>query len=193
MTWRITCSAGIVLAACATGAAREPQSPAATTERVPMGHTGSTEMTDTRTFGRVLGETARAAQRLHLQVLTKEGTDFESWVAFTLLADNEAIPKETLIAELARRLDIERSASETVLARLASAGHVQARVDGTTELLELTEAGKTYLLRVRGAVSQVTRRLIGHLDQKDVDTTMKVLRAVGKAASDVTETAASSP
>ena len=126
-------------------------------------------------------------------MLTREGTDFESWVAFTLLADNEAMPKDALIAELARRLYIERSASSDVLDRLASAGHVRARMHGTTELVELTKAGQTYLFRVRGAVSKVTQRLIGHLDQKDVDTTMKVLRAVGKAASGVTATAASSP
>jgi len=151
-------------------------------------------MNDTRTFGRILGETARAAQRVHLQVLTREGTDFESWVAFTLLAENEpALPKATLIADLARRLDIERAASESVVYRLESAGHVRARVDGATELRELTPTGKTYLLRVRAAVNQVTQRLTGHLDREDVDTAMNVLRAVEKAASDITAATPSSP
>jgi DNA-binding MarR family transcriptional regulator len=151
-------------------------------------------MTDTRTFGRILGETARAAQQVHLQVLTTAGTDFESWVAFTLLAENDAgVPKAALTADLARRLDIERSTSSKVLDRLAEAGHVGARLDGGTELVELTPAGKTYLRRVREAVNQASHRLIGHLDKSDLETTMNVLRAVGTAASDLTATTPSSP
>lgn len=142
-------------------------------------------MIDTRTFGRILGETARAAQRVHLHLLTQAGTDFESWVAFTLLAENGlTMSKEALLADLARRLDIERSVSSRVLERLVEAGHAGTRVDGSTELIEVTAAGKAYLRRVRESVNQGTHRLIGHLDKRDVDTTMKVLRAVGEAASD---------
>lgn len=144
-------------------------------------------MTDTRTFGRILGETARAVQKVHRQVLTRAGTDFPSWVAFTLLAENErGMPKEALLADLTRRLDVERSTSSQVLERLTEAGHVTARGDGDKELIELTPAGKTYLSRVRDDVSQITLSLTGHLDERDVETTMNVLRAVGKAASAMT-------
>lgn len=143
-------------------------------------------MTDTRTFGRILGETARAAQKAHLHVLAQAGTDFESWVAFTLLAENPAVPKEALAFDLAHRLEIEQSTSTQVLDRLAEAGYVGTHTRDGMELIELTPAGKAYLGRVREAVSQATHRLIGHLAQHDVETTMNVLRAVGEAASDMT-------
>ena len=146
-------------------------------------------MTDTRTFGRILGETARAVQKVHLQVLAQEGTDFESWVAYTLLAENDpAMPKEALTADLARRLDIEQSTTGLVLDRLASAGHVGTRVDDGTEVIQLTPAGTTYLRRVREAVNQASHRLVGHLDTHDLDTAADVLRAVGEAASALTTT-----
>jgi len=196
MTWRHTGSGilAALLAACATGASSEPRSPATTSGRTHSEDKGSVTMTDTRTFGRILGETARAARQVHSQVLTRAGTDFERWVAFTLLAENErAVPKEALIVDLTHRLDIERSTSSEVLDRLAEAGHIGARVEGGTELIELTPAGKAYLQRVREAVNQVTHRLIAHLDKNDVDTAMNVLRAVGEAASNITATTPSSP
>lgn len=177
------CSAA-ALAACATEAPRDAAagSPGTKSPDTQIADARSVTMTDTRTFGRILGETARAAQKVHLQVLTQEGTDFESWVAYTLLAENlPAMPTAALAADLARRLDIEPSAASRVLDRLASAGH--ARADGATGLIELTPAGTAFLARLRGTVNQVTHRLVGSVDKHDLDTTMNVLRAVGEAAS----------
>ena len=184
----------IVAAALAACAAQAPadagsRTPATTTEETQAPEEDSVTMTDTRAFGRILGETARAVQKVHLQVLAREGTDFDSWVAYTLLAENDpAMPKEALRADLARRLDIEPSTTDRVLDRLVSAGHVGTRVDGGTELMQLTPAGTAYLRRVREAVNQASHRLVGHLDTHDLDTTADVLRAVGEAASALTTT-----
>lgn len=173
------------LAACA---------PAPPRDNPPGADTGSVTVTDTRTFGRILGETAQAARKVHLQVLTQAGTDFESWVAYTLLTENEpAMPKEALIADLARRLELEQATTTQLLDRLASAGHVRTRVDGATERIELTPDGTVYLRRVREAVSEASHRLVGHVEKHDLDTTVSVLRAVGEAASDLMATIPRSP
>src|SRR5688500_11221714 len=64
--------------------------------------------TDIRSFGRVLGETARAVQKTHVQLLRREGSDFESWVVYLLLAEQgAAVPRDALANDLAQRLEIE--------------------------------------------------------------------------------------
>lgn len=144
-------------------------------------------MTDTQTppigFGRALGETARAARTLHLKVLAEAGTDFESWVVFTLLTENApAMPKEALVVDLTRRLETDRSAVGGVLDRMAAAGHVATSTEDGAELIALTEAGAIYLAGVRDAVDQVTEKLTGDINPKDMATTIRVLRAVGAKA-----------
>lgn len=144
-------------------------------------------MTDTQTppvgFGRALGETARSAQVLHHKVLAGAGTDFESWVVFTLLTENApAMPKEALVVDLTRRLGTDRSAIGAVLDRMAAAGHVATRTEDGAELIALTEAGATFLAGVRQAVDQLTEKLTGDIDPQDMATTIRVLRAVGGRA-----------
>lgn len=149
----------------------------------PSTKASTTAMTDTRTFGRILGETARAARELHLHVLAEQGTNFESWVAFTLLGENAPeMPLQELVPDLARRLEIDPSAGRQLLDRMASAGHVRTRVDGDTELIAMTDAGVAYFGRVRAAVGRATEQLLGDLDPGEVATAAEVLRAVGDTA-----------
>lgn len=135
--------------------------------------------TDTRSFGRVLGETARAVQKTHVQLLVREGSDFESWVVYLLLTEHgAAVPRDAFASDLAKRLDIEPTKSRRVLDRLLSTGNIRTLVKDGAELIELTPAGQSYFAHLRAAVGQVTHRLIGHLDPQDVATTLKVLDAV---------------
>lgn len=139
--------------------------------------------TDIRTFGRVLGETARAVQKSHLQLLAREGSDFESWVVYLLLAEQgAAVPGEGLVNDLAKRLELEPARSRQVLDRLVLTGNIRTFVDNGAELVELTPTGQKYFAQVRESVGQLTQRLIGHLDPEDVATTIEVLSAVRAGA-----------
>lgn len=143
-------------------------------------------MTETRIpqagFGRVLGETERAAAKLHLRLLAEAGTDFESWAAFNLLTDSSgAVPKASLVADLAGRLDVDPSVIEGLLGRLASRGYIAVR-DGGTATIELTEPGETYFRGVRQKVDGVLVELLDPIDPHDVETTINVLRAFGDNA-----------
>jgi DNA-binding MarR family transcriptional regulator len=140
-------------------------------------------VTDTRTFGRVLGETASGARKLHLKLLAEAGTDFDSWVVFTLLAENQpAMPQDVLVADLAERLETDRRAVEGLVDRLVAAGHISVRDGGRTPLVEVTDSGEEFIREVRSTVNQVTQQLIGDLDPENVGTTLAVLRTVGDRA-----------
>ncbi|MGH3385927.1 MAG: MarR family winged helix-turn-helix transcriptional regulator [Nocardioidaceae bacterium] len=140
-------------------------------------------MTDDRTFGRILGETARNAHNLHLKLLSEAGTDFPRWVAFTLLAENQGTAAhDALVDDLGRRLETDRSAAAQIVHRMHADGHVARRDDDGTDRVELTAAGGEFLKGVRATVNQATSRLIGDLDPQAVETTMRVLRSVDDKA-----------
>lgn len=195
--------AAALLVGCATGKPDVPRSPSSPTPlpaaepssaeppraveaRYPAPHDSerTPEMTtDIRSFGRALGETARAVQKVHLQVLAREGSDFESWVMYLLLTEQgAAAPKDPFLLDLARRIELDPPGSRRLLDRFVAAGHVRTLTKDDEEMIELTPAGQSYFARLREAVGQITHRLVGPLDPLEVATTLKVLHAVRAGA-----------
>ncbi len=136
--------------------------------------------TPQRTFGRVLGETYTVANKLHLQTLDRVGSDFLSWVVFTLLTERgESTDRATFVADASKLLDKAPAVVEDQLGRMSSAGHLTSH-DGT---IELTDAGRTTFAAVRADVIAATGQLVDGISAHDVETAEKVLSAVaGKAA-----------
>jgi len=136
---------------------------------------------DIRTFGRVLGETARSVQKAHVQLLAREGSDFESWVAYLLLTEQgAAVPQDAFTNDLAKRLEIEPTTGRRVIDRLVATGHIRRLTRDNAELIELTPTGQSHFAYLRESVGQLTRHVIGHLDPQDAATTLKVLHAVSE-------------
>lgn len=157
----------------------------ATAEEQPAPHENernSKMAIDQRTFGRVLGETARAVQKVHLQVLAREGTDFESWVLYLLLSERGSVARDVLVLDWAQRIERQPEAGGRLLEKLISAGQIRAVAENGETRIEWTQAGNTYFSRLREAVGQITHHVIGHLDPEEVATTIQVLHAVRKQA-----------
>jgi len=134
-------------------------------------------------FGRALGETARQLTKLHRRALSEYGSDFPSWMLYTLLKE-KGVPlrAEEIAAELELRMDLAEPDTFPLLERAATAGHITFRPDKPAAAVTLTEAGAAYFANLYAHARETTDRATEGIDSVMLDTALTVLLAVDERA-----------
>jgi DNA-binding MarR family transcriptional regulator len=147
-------------------------------------------MTATQTppvpFGRQLGEAHRAGRALLNDVLAREGTTYETWIAYNLIASGgPEVRRDELERALATALDISAVAVTQLLGQLARFGLIQLvpeAGDATEAQVALTAAGAADYQRLLGLVNQRSAQAFAGVDPDEVQTTIRVLGTYSQQA-----------
>jgi hypothetical protein len=135
-------------------------------------------MTSDTTFTpQVLGETEKALNAILDRQLDAVDLTEHQWIALrlTVTAAGE-LPREQLVGRLAGALKVGVAEAEARVEELVVGGLLQASAaEGD---VAVTPAGAGVHAQVRGAVSDITRRLWGDLPVEDLDTTGRTLAVI---------------
>jgi DNA-binding MarR family transcriptional regulator len=134
-------------------------------------------------IGQVVALAHRALSQRLDGLLGEAGIGFEDWMTLnTVAVRGPSVPAGALRRELGRMLQVEEPAVGLALDRLEAAGWTRPAGAGEEAGLELTAGGAAFHGRVREALARSTTELLGPLDPRDVDTTVRVLRSVTERA-----------
>ncbi|HXD66786.1 MAG TPA: hypothetical protein VNV17_19335 [Solirubrobacteraceae bacterium] len=133
--------------------------------------------TDTTFTPQVLGETEKALNAILYRQLDGVGLTEHQWIALRLtVTAGGALPREQLVGRLAGALKVGAAVADARVEELVVSGLLQA--SGAERDVAVTPAGTGVHARVRGAVSEITRRLWGDLPAEDLDATGRTLAVI---------------
>ena len=133
--------------------------------------------TDITFTPQVLGETEKALNAILVRELDAVGLTEHQWIALRLtVTAGGALAREQLVGRLAGALKVGAADAEARVEELASRGLLQA--SGAEGDVAVTRAGTDAHDRVRGAVTEITRRLWGDLPAEDLRTTGRTLAVI---------------
>ena len=129
-------------------------------------------------FGQTLAfaeRTLTATLRAHL---ARRDTEAETWYALQLIATRgPALDRAELSRDLASSPNLDAGSTRELLARLEAEGLI--RGDAT---LDLTADGEALHRSLREYISGLTAELLGQFEIEDVETTVRTLQAITRAA-----------
>jgi DNA-binding MarR family transcriptional regulator len=133
--------------------------------------------TDITFTPQVLGETEKALNAILVRELDAVGLTEHQWIALRLtVTAGGALARGQLVERLAGALKVGAADAEARVEELARGGLLQASVaEGD---VAVTRAGGDVHDRVRGAVTEITRRLWGDLPAGDLHTTGRTLAVI---------------
>ena len=133
--------------------------------------------TDTTFTPQVLGETEKALNAILHRQLDGVGLTEHEWIALRLtVTAGGALPRQQLVARLAGALKVRAAVADARVEELVVSGLLQA--PGAEGDVAVTPAGTRVHNDVRGAVSEITRRLWGDLPAEDLDITGRTLALI---------------
>ena len=129
-------------------------------------------------FGQTLAfaeRTLTATLRAHL---ARRDTEPEIWYALQLIATRgPALDREELSRDLASSPNLDAASTRELLARLEAEGLIRGEA-----ALDLTADGEALHRSLREYIAGPTAELLGRFDIEDIETTVRTLQAITRAA-----------
>jgi DNA-binding MarR family transcriptional regulator len=129
-------------------------------------------------FGQTLAfaeRTLTATLRAHL---ARHDTEPETWYALQLIATRgPALDREELGRDLASSPNLDAASTRELLARLEAEGLIRGEA-----ALDLTADGEALHRSLREYIAGPTAELLGRFDIEDIETTVRTLQAITRAA-----------
>jgi len=134
-------------------------------------------------FGRAFGEAAHKLTKLHRRALADFGSDFPSWMLYTLLKEKGVpLSADTIAAELNLRMDLAQADTLQIIDRAATAGHITFESGDPATAAVLTEVGAAYFASLYAHARSVTDSALDGIDPAMLETALTVLLAVDECA-----------
>jgi hypothetical protein len=145
----------------------------------PSGDAMSAQPSTTPAFGApLLGQTEKALNAILARELAGSGLSEPQWVSLTVtVAGGGTADHEQLVARLAGVLKVGAAEARARIAELAAAELLEVPGDATAPVT-VTDAGQQLHGRIRGSVTEITRRMWGDLPAEDLATAGRVLSTV---------------
>ncbi len=137
-------------------------------------------------FGQTLAFAERTLTATLREHLAQRGTKPETWYALQLIATRgPGLSRQELSHELEGSRNLNADSARELLARLEAEGLIRgdARVD-------LTAGGEALHRSLREYVAGPAARLLSQFDIRDIETTVRTLRAITKRAAEESSAAA---
>ena len=129
-------------------------------------------------FGQTLAFAERALTAVLRQHLAERDTVPETWYVFQLASSRGPdFSREALISDLAGSRNLDAASATRLLARLEAEGLVRG-----DSHVELTARGEELHRSLREHVLAGTARLLGQFDIRDIETTVRTMRAITERA-----------
>jgi DNA-binding MarR family transcriptional regulator len=129
-------------------------------------------------FGQTLAfaeQTLTVALREHL---AQRGTKPETWYALQLIATRgPALSRQALSQQLERSRNLNADSTRELLARLEAEGLIRGGAN-----VDLTAQGEALHRSLREYVAGPAARLLSQFDIRDIETTVRTLRAITERA-----------
>jgi DNA-binding MarR family transcriptional regulator len=137
-------------------------------------------------FGQTLAFTERTLTSVLRSHLAQRGIEPETWYALKLVAaGGPHIARSSLLRDLEGSRGLNPESTRALLARLAIEGLIVG-----DDAVDLTEEGAALFESLREHVLGATVKLLGQFDQRDIETTVRTLKAITRRTAEETESAA---
>jgi DNA-binding MarR family transcriptional regulator len=131
-------------------------------------------------FGQTLAFAERTLTTVLREHLAELGCTPETWYVFQLASSRgPEFSREALVSDLAGARNLDAASAPQVLVRLEAEGLIR----GDTHV-ELTAKGEELYRRLREHVLAGTARLLGQFDIRDIETTVRTMRAITQRAAE---------
>ena len=128
----------------------------------------------------VIGQTEKALNAILNKLLSGTGVTEPQWVTLVLAASGgEPVSHEEFAGRMAGALHVSAAEARARIGELAAARLLRAE-NGAP--VQLTEAGRQLVSRIRGQVGQITQRLWGDLPPEDLQIAGRVLGIITSRA-----------
>jgi DNA-binding MarR family transcriptional regulator len=124
-------------------------------------------------FGQTLAFTERTLSAVLHRHLAQRDIEPETWYALKLIAVGGHVARESLSEDLEGSRGMDPDSVRALLAQLEADGLVAGE-----EAVELTKAGSVFFENLRSYVLGATMDLLGKFDLRDVETTVRTLKAI---------------
>jgi DNA-binding MarR family transcriptional regulator len=126
--------------------------------------------------GQDINMAARATRKALDVVLAEQGTAFPPVATLnTLVSRGGVLERQTLIAQLARGLDVNAETVQTVLHGLETRGLVHTTTQDASPRVQLTPEGQAEHARLTSIIGGLTATLYAGFDADDLAVTRRVL------------------
>jgi len=137
-------------------------------------------------FGQTLAFTERTLTVVLRKHLAQRSVEPETWYALKLVAvGGPHIARSSLLRDLEGSRGLDADSTRVLLDRLATEGLIAGR-----DSVDLTESGRKLFESLREHVLGATAELLGEFDLRDVETTVRTLKAITQRTVDQAESAA---
>jgi len=131
-------------------------------------------------FGQTLAFAERALTAVLRQHLAERDTAPETWYVFQLVSSRGPdFSREAMISDLAGSRNLDAASAAELLVRLEAEGLVR----GDTHV-EMTAQGEELYRGLREHVLAGAARLLGQFDIRDIETTVRTMRAITERAAE---------
>jgi DNA-binding MarR family transcriptional regulator len=137
-------------------------------------------------FGQTLAFTERTLSAVLHRHLAERNVAPETWYALKLIAAGGGqVARTSLIEDLEGSRGLDHDSVQGLLGRLTADGLIAGE-----DIAELTDEGAVLFENLRDHVLGATRNLLGEFDLRDVETTVRTLKAITRRAKEGTQSAA---
>ncbi len=137
-------------------------------------------------FGQTLAFTERTMSAVLRSHLAQRGVEPETWYALKLVAvGGPRLARTSLVGDLEGSRGMDTASVRALLDRLAADGLLAG-----DDTVDLTEEGSALFGSLRDYVLGATAELLGEFDQRDVETTVRTLKAITRRTQQQAEPAA---
>jgi len=137
-------------------------------------------------FGQTLAFTERTMTAVLRNRLAQRDVQPETWYALKLVAvGSPHVARRSLVGDLEGSRGLDADSTRALLARLAGDGLIAG-----DNAIGLTEEGKALFESLREHVLGATVGLLGQFDLRDVETTVRILKAITRRTQEEAESAA---
>jgi DNA-binding MarR family transcriptional regulator len=137
-------------------------------------------------FGQTLAFTERTLSAVLRDHLAQRDVEPETWYALKLVAvGGPHVARRSLVSDLEGSRGLDTESTRALLARLAVDGLIEGE-----DAVDLTEAGTAQFESLRDHVLGATVNLLGPFDQRDIETTVRTLKAITRQAQESAASAA---
>jgi DNA-binding MarR family transcriptional regulator len=137
-------------------------------------------------FGQTLAFTERTLSAVLRSHLAERDVEPATWYALKLIATRGPhADRASIVSDLEGSRGLDAASTRALLARLATDGLIAGE-----DAVDLTEEGVTLFESLRDYVLGATAELLGEFDQRDIETTVRTLKAITRRSEERAESAA---
>jgi len=138
-------------------------------------------------FGQSLAFAERTLTKVLRDHLTERGVEPETWYALKLIAGGgPQLARSSLIRDLEGSRGLDQDSVRALLAQLRDEGLIEEQ----GSMVRLSEEGTSLFESLRGHVLGATEKLLEQFDLRDIETTVRTIRAITRRAQKEAEYAA---